>query len=141
MFLPIIAALYWKRCSKGAAFASIIVSQGINICFPLFLVPAATKVGGSMSVMFGNTGYLPAFWSVVGGAVVLFLGIIFFPEGYIRVFFLDEDRITYDQREAVVLQVLIEFFKVGSVICHGLVHQVFLFIFGDQGYILNVTKG
>jgi solute:Na+ symporter, SSS family len=80
MFLPIIAALYWKRCSKGAALASIIVSQSINICFPLFLVPVASKMGGTMSIMFGNTGYLPAFWSVVGGGVVLFFGIIFFPE-------------------------------------------------------------
>jgi solute:Na+ symporter, SSS family len=63
MFFPVIAALYWKRCGKGPVIASIIFSQFINITFPLGLVPKSIL-----------SGMLPAFWSIVGGAVILFVG-------------------------------------------------------------------
>jgi SSS family solute:Na+ symporter len=63
MFFPMIAALYWKRCGKGPVITSILISQCINIFLPL-LVPQAKM----------PLGMLPAFWSIVGGAVVLFIG-------------------------------------------------------------------
>ncbi|MBN1308943.1 MAG: sodium:solute symporter family protein [Chitinispirillaceae bacterium] len=68
MLFPVIAALYWKRCSKGAIFASILVSQFLNISLPLGLIPAA-KLGG----------FLPAFWSIVGGLVILLIAAAITP--------------------------------------------------------------
>lgn len=60
MFLPVIAALYWKRCGKTAIFGSILVSQFLSIALPLGLVPKG--------MLFGM---LPAFWAMAGGFVAL----------------------------------------------------------------------
>ncbi|MBN1578046.1 MAG: sodium:solute symporter family protein [Chitinispirillaceae bacterium] len=68
MFFPVIAALYWKRCGKGAVLASILVSQFLNIALPLGLIPAA-QLGG----------FLPAFWSIVGGGIILVIGALITP--------------------------------------------------------------
>ncbi len=62
MFLPVVAALYWKRCGKFAIFGSIIVSQFLSIALPLGIVPK--------SILFGM---LPAFWAMVGGFITLFV--------------------------------------------------------------------
>lgn len=68
MLFPVIAALYWKRCGKGAVFASILVSQFLNISLPLGLIPAE-KLGG----------FLPAFWSIIGGLVTLVIVALIAP--------------------------------------------------------------
>ncbi len=60
MFMPVVAALYWKRCGKIAVFGSIIVSQLLSIGLPLGIVP--------QSMLFGM---LPAFWAMVGGFITL----------------------------------------------------------------------
>ena len=60
LFFPVVAALYWKRCTKTAAITSILVAQFLNIAIPLGLVPK--------SILFGM---LPGFWAIVVGAVVL----------------------------------------------------------------------
>jgi solute:Na+ symporter, SSS family len=68
MFFPIIVALYWKRCGKGPVLASILVSQFLNIALPLGLVPSSML-----------RGFLPSFWSLIGGAIVLFIGAYITP--------------------------------------------------------------
>jgi SSS family solute:Na+ symporter len=60
MFFPVIAALYWKRCSFNAVLTSIIVSQFLNIALPLGLFPPSVLLG-----------LLPAFWAIIGSGVVL----------------------------------------------------------------------
>lgn len=60
MFLPVVAALYWKRCGKVAIFGSIIVSQFFSIALPLGFVPKEMLMG-----------MLPAFWAMVAGLVTL----------------------------------------------------------------------
>ncbi|MCX7966214.1 MAG: sodium:solute symporter family protein [Syntrophorhabdaceae bacterium] len=62
MFMPVVAALYWKRCGKIAALGSILVSQFLSIALPLGIVPK--------SMLFGM---LPAFWAMVGGFFTLVL--------------------------------------------------------------------
>lgn len=62
MFVPVIAALYWKRCSKTAVFGSILVSQFLSIALPLGIVPK--------TMLFGM---LPAFWAMVSGFVALLI--------------------------------------------------------------------
>ncbi|HOV90413.1 MAG TPA: sodium:solute symporter family protein [Syntrophorhabdaceae bacterium] len=60
MFIPVVAALYWKRCGKIAVLGSIVVSQFLSIALPLGIVPK--------SMMYGM---LPAFWAMVGGFITL----------------------------------------------------------------------
>jgi SSS family solute:Na+ symporter len=60
MFFPVVAALYWKRCTKSATIAAIITGEFLNIALPLGLVPQEMLLG-----------MLPAFWAIIGGAVVL----------------------------------------------------------------------
>ena len=74
MFFPVIAALYWKRCGKGAVYASIITSQFLNIFLPLgvdkfHVIPASALCG-----------LLPAFWSIIMGGAVLLIGGLLYPE-------------------------------------------------------------
>jgi solute:Na+ symporter, SSS family len=60
MVIPMLAALYWKRCNKWGALASIIVSQFISITLPIGLLPK--------SIAFGM---LPGIPSLIGGLVAL----------------------------------------------------------------------
>jgi len=62
MVIPMLAALYWKRCNKWGALASIIVSQFISITLPIGLLPK--------SIAFGM---LPGIPSLIGGLVALVL--------------------------------------------------------------------
>ena len=45
MFIPLIAALYWKRCTKQAAFWSIITSQFVLLAIPLGILPKEISFG------------------------------------------------------------------------------------------------
>ena len=62
MVIPMLAALYWKRCNKWGALASVIVSQFISITLPIGLLPK--------SIAFGM---LPGIPSLIGGLVALVL--------------------------------------------------------------------
>jgi len=36
LFFPVLASLYWKRCTKSAAMAAILVGQFLNAAEPVF---------------------------------------------------------------------------------------------------------
>lgn len=60
MFMPVVAALYWKRCGKIAVFGSIIVSQLLSIGLPW----------DSSSINAFWDAARP-FWAMVGGFITL----------------------------------------------------------------------
>jgi len=68
MFFPVLAALYWKRCSFTAAVTAIIVAQFLNIALPLGLFPAEMLLG-----------LLPAFWAILSSLIVLVVVSYFRP--------------------------------------------------------------
>lgn len=68
MFFPVIAALYWKRCSYNAVFTAIIVSQFLNIALPLGLIPQPMLLG-----------LLPSFWAIVSSGCIILLFAILAP--------------------------------------------------------------
>lgn len=45
MIIPVIGALYWKRCSAAGCIASIVISQIVLIGIPLGLIPKAVSFG------------------------------------------------------------------------------------------------
>lgn len=45
MIIPALAALFWKRCNKYGALASILVSQFISIALPIGLLPKSFAMG------------------------------------------------------------------------------------------------
>jgi len=45
MIIPALAALFWRRCNKYAAWASILVSQFISIGLPIGILPKSFAMG------------------------------------------------------------------------------------------------
>jgi len=60
MIIPALAALFWKRCNKYGALASILVSQFLSIALPIGLIPKAVAMG-----------MLPGLVSLIGGLLAL----------------------------------------------------------------------
>lgn len=58
--IPVLAALFWKRCNKYGAIASIIVSQFISIALPIGVLPKWIAFG-----------MLPGIPSLIGGILAL----------------------------------------------------------------------
>lgn len=61
MIIPALAALFWKRCNKYAALASIIISQFISIALPVGLLPKSFAMG----MLPGMTALIVGFLTLV----------------------------------------------------------------------------
>jgi len=62
MIIPALAALFWKRCNKYAAWASILVSQFISIGLPVGILPKSLAMG-----------MLPGIPALIGGLFALII--------------------------------------------------------------------
>jgi SSS family solute:Na+ symporter len=60
MVIPALAALFWKRCNKYGALASIIVSQFISIALPIGFLPKSFAMG-----------MLPGMTALIAGVLTL----------------------------------------------------------------------
>jgi len=45
LIVPMLAALYWRRCTKEAAIAALLVSQIVQVALPLGIIPASFAMG------------------------------------------------------------------------------------------------
>ncbi|AGL01712.1 sodium:solute symporter family protein [Desulfoscipio gibsoniae] len=45
LIVPMLAALYWKRCTKEAAIAALLVSQIVQVALPLGIIPQKFAMG------------------------------------------------------------------------------------------------
>jgi len=62
MIIPALAALFWKRCNKYGALASILVSQFISIALPIGLLPKSFAMG-----------MLPGMFALIAGFLTLII--------------------------------------------------------------------
>jgi len=62
MIIPALAALFWKRCNKYGALASILVSQFISIALPVGLLPKSFAMG-----------MLPGMFALIAGLLTLLI--------------------------------------------------------------------
>ncbi len=62
MVIPMLAALYWKRCNKYGAWAAILVSQFISIGLPIGILPKSLAMG-----------MLPGIPAMIGGLIAMFI--------------------------------------------------------------------